>query len=791
LYFVFRAKEILRLTAKKDQGGAFDKLKAHVNGCDAAELVRTKSGKLRHEQWKLNYFVLQEDCEGLTPTDAQLWLATAKYCVELLEHDDADPLKLVETYVDSSGPYTDDDEEMQAWDPETPVLRFLPLCDEDDAQDLASVVKVVYFNDSVLLMVKDSETVDKLAPLLTLSYAIVDKYQECNVGQWRASANEVVVHAWDCVLNACLGLICMISPVPLDRGSNMDHVMWVFPDKERKRKTIKGPAAQSEAEDEGAKNTDSIAAINDVGASMFQHMRQDPVWLGLRGAASTHASVDAAWSKKMKTQIESLDQMGDDEQGDVLAKSMKMFSEGTSTLRPDGAKPLQKVLQRIVATKVDKLVSSSDEDRTERMMSLRLVCSELGMEKSDQLLFETLATEHQSDIQSTLKSACGSEADLASTGTCKALVAALQTARSDENVIGPFMAQLQLVREKVIEGVAQLAASSVASDMAISPKWGSEHKALLEELADILSGSRSLHSTPVAGGLVWDVCKSAAKFKASLIDVQKDLSGNVRDMAQSTLLKDADAYSAMLVKLNKVREQATVAHANVVRQAVVESFWKPACQAIKDHSKEILQSLLDEIAKKETAFSPKASGSPNATLKPGVNWYDGVPKAQRKTLSAVVAEANKVLPSIDGDAINAERYALNEDVLQPNMHQRFSDSKSCCLFIRSMHFMLQSFHVPLLSMLQDVKAFQEKWAETLPYFNEELQGQKDILEKTTKTTERASLLQFEAEVWNATKYKGKDKTDLLKSANDNVTGNADPSDSVQAFWELVQKEIKK
>ena len=108
-----------------------------------------------------------------------------------------------------------------------------------------------------------------------------------------------------------------------------------------------------------------------------------------------------------------------------------------------------------------------------------------------------------------------------------------------------------------------------------------------------------------------------------------------------------------------------------------------------------------------------------------------------------------------------------------------------------MHFMLQSFHVPLLSMLQDVKAFQEKWAETLPYFNEELQGQKDILEKSTKTTERASLLQFEAEVWNATKYKGKDKTDLLKSANDNVTGNADPSQSVQAFWELVQKEIKK
>ena len=90
-----------------------------------------------------------------------------------------------------------------------------------------------------------------------------------------------------------------------------------------------------------------------------------------------------------------------------------------------------------------------------------------------------------------------------------------------------------------------------------------------------------------------------------------------------------------------------------------------------------------------------------------------------------------------------------------------------------------------------MKAFQEKWAETLPYFNEEFKGRKDILDKCTKTTERAAILQFEAEVWNATKYKGKDKTDLLKSANDTVTGNGDPSQSVAAFWELVQKEIKK
>ena len=89
-----------------------------------------------------------------------------------------------------------------------------------------------------------------------------------------------------------------------------------------------------------------------------------------------------------------------------------------------------------------------------------------------------------------------------------------------------------------------------------------------------------------------------------------------------------------------------------------------------------------------------------------------------------------------------------------------------------------------------MKAFQEKWADTLPYFNEDL-GQKVILDRSVATTERAALLQFEAEVWNATKYKGAAKTDLLKSANDTVTGNGDPSQSFAAFWELVQKEIKK
>ena len=42
-------------------------------------------------------------------------------------------------------------------------------------------MRVVYFNDPILLMVKDTETADNLAPLLQLSCAIVDKYHACNV----------------------------------------------------------------------------------------------------------------------------------------------------------------------------------------------------------------------------------------------------------------------------------------------------------------------------------------------------------------------------------------------------------------------------------------------------------------------------------------------------------------------------------------------------------------------------------------------------------------------------------
>ena len=146
---VFRAKYILRVTGKKDQGSAFDKLRRHVVGCDACEQARSRSGKMRHEEWKHTYYVVFEDCEGLTPTDPQFWAATAKYVIGLLEHDD-DPLKLEDAYVDASGPYTDDDEEMQAWDPEAPVLRSLPLCEDEDATALASVVRVMYFNDPIL-----------------------------------------------------------------------------------------------------------------------------------------------------------------------------------------------------------------------------------------------------------------------------------------------------------------------------------------------------------------------------------------------------------------------------------------------------------------------------------------------------------------------------------------------------------------------------------------------------------------------------------------------------------------
>ena len=90
-----------------------------------------------------------------------------------------------------------------------------------------------------------------------------------------------------------------------------------------------------------------------------------------------------------------------------------------------------------------------------------------------------------------------------------------------------------------------------------------------------------------------------------------------------------------------------------------------------------------------------------------------------------------------------------------------------------------------------MEAFTGAWAETEPYFNEKFTGQNEILERCSQALEGFAILQFEAEVWNATKYKGQGRSDLLKAANDNVTGKADPSQAVPTFWELVSKEVKK
>ena len=130
-----------------------------------------------------------------------------------------------------------------------------------------------------------------------------------------------------------------------------------------KRKAGKGPLEdQEDTKDSKQGSPTSIAAINDVGASMLRHMQQDPVWQGLRSSAASAAAVDAAWAEKMSKQVNTSHTMGDEEQASVLEKSMAMFSEGRSTLRPDGIKPLQKALQVVVEKKVEALIRDTDDE---------------------------------------------------------------------------------------------------------------------------------------------------------------------------------------------------------------------------------------------------------------------------------------------------------------------------------------------------------------------------------------------------------------------------------------------
>ena len=66
-----------------------------------------------------------------------------------------------------------------------------------------------------------------------------------------------------------------------------------------------------------------------------------------------------------------------------------------------------------------------------------------------------------------------------------------------------------------------------------------------------------------------------------------------------------------------------------------------------------------------------------------------------------------------------------------------------------------------------------------------------VLEKCKSTSEAVAILQFDAETWNATNYRGKSRSELLRRAHKHIENRADPSIAVEAFWDLVSKEMKK
>ena len=201
-----RAKEIIRTTPKKEKGSAYDTLQVHVTCCTAAEIIRSSSAKIAYEEWKANYYVLKNDADGLTPTDQQTWLAISKYCIDMLNHENL-TAEILDVYTDASGPYLDDGEEAEDFDVEQPRACSVPAQEESAADELAAVIKLMFFNDSVLMMVKATDEEADLQPLLKLSLAVLDKYQQCSVDEWRQQAWPQVTAAWDSVLFACYGFI--------------------------------------------------------------------------------------------------------------------------------------------------------------------------------------------------------------------------------------------------------------------------------------------------------------------------------------------------------------------------------------------------------------------------------------------------------------------------------------------------------------------------------------------------------------------------------------------------------
>ena len=78
----------------------------------------------------------------------QNWLAISKYCIDLLNHENL-TAEILDVYTDASGPYLDDGEEAEDFDVEQPRACSVPAQEESAADELAAVIKLMFFNDSV------------------------------------------------------------------------------------------------------------------------------------------------------------------------------------------------------------------------------------------------------------------------------------------------------------------------------------------------------------------------------------------------------------------------------------------------------------------------------------------------------------------------------------------------------------------------------------------------------------------------------------------------------------------
>ena len=74
----------------------------------------------------------------------------------------------------------------------------------------------------------------------------------------------------------------------------------------------------------------------------------------------------------------------------------------------------------------------------------------------------------------------------------------------------------------------------------------------------------------------------------------------------------------------------------------------------------------------------------------------------------------------------------------------------------------------------------------------EIPDAQKTIEDSEKCANNVALLQFEAEIWNALKYKGTERGELLHGAHKQILeAEGDPSEAVEAYWVLVQTALRK